>query len=109
MPRRQLIYEEDCRLCAASAQWIAARAGGDLEAVPFGDPQVPPELDADRSRAHLVEEGHVLHGGAAMTGALRAAGYGWIAKMFDLPGVAVVRDTGYAAFSRFHRRRRHED
>lgn len=93
-------------MCAASARWIAARAEGDLETVPFGDPRVPPELNADRGRAHLVGAGRVLHGGAAITGALRAGGYGWTARVLDAPGVSVARDAGYAIFARLHRRRR---
>lgn len=93
-------------MCDASARWIARRARGRIEVTPFGDTRVPPEVDADRSRAHLVEEGRVLHGGAAITGALRASGYGWLAKALDLPGVAVARDAGYATIARLHRWRR---
>lgn len=104
MSRPWLIYEKDCGLCGASARWVARRAGDDLDVVAFEDPRVPAALRADRRRAHWVEGGEVRHGGAAITGALRLVGWGWLAVVLDLPVVSRLRDGGYFLVARVHRR-----
>ncbi|MGE0134780.1 MAG: DCC1-like thiol-disulfide oxidoreductase family protein [Dehalococcoidia bacterium] len=104
-PDAQLVYEEDCAFCTSAARWIAARAAGSVETVPFGDPRVPSPLDADRSRVHWVSEEDVLHGGAAMTRALRRVRGGCVVRVLDLPGLARLRDAGYTLVARAHRRR----
>ena len=104
MARGRLIYEEECRLCAASARWAAARAPEAIEIVPFGDERVPAALDADRSQVHYLEGDEVWHGGAAVTRVLRSGRAGRLASMLDLPVVWRLRDAGYRVVARLHRR-----
>ncbi|MGE0229042.1 MAG: DCC1-like thiol-disulfide oxidoreductase family protein [Dehalococcoidia bacterium] len=104
-PDAQLVYEGDCALCRSAAHWIAAHAAGSIEIVPFGDSRVPSTLDADRSRVHWVNEDGVLHGGAAMTQALRRIRGGRLARVLDLPLLTWVRDAGYRVVARTHRGR----
>ena len=95
MAQGQLIYDADCRLCAASARWAAHRAQGALELVPFGDARVPAAIDADRTQAHYIEGDTVRHGGAAVTRALQHTRARRLADVLDRAPLSSLRDRGY--------------
>jgi predicted DCC family thiol-disulfide oxidoreductase YuxK len=100
--RARLVYDSDCRFCTATARWVERHAPDSIQALPFDDPAVPSALAADRRHAHLIEGASVLHGGAAVTGALRHVRGGRAATILDRPGARWIRDVVYRAVARRH-------
>jgi predicted DCC family thiol-disulfide oxidoreductase YuxK len=104
-PRPILVYDDGCRFCTATSFILQRWSRGRLQLLPFS--KVPGsgllvELDQAQieSTAHLVTtKGLEYHGGAAATRALRQLPLGGMFAVLDLPGVSLLRDTGYAFVS----------
>jgi len=100
-----LIYDAECAMCRASALWIMRRAlsSGRLEILPCRSgvrrerfPRVTE--DACLTAMQLVlPDGRVLSGADAVPELLRRIrGWGWVARLFALPGIRPVARRLYA-------------
>jgi predicted DCC family thiol-disulfide oxidoreductase YuxK len=91
-----LIYDGDCAMCRASALWIMRRAmsRGALEILPCRSSvraeRFPAITEAQCMSAMqlVLPDGRVLGGADAVPELLRRIrGWGWVAAVFDVPGV----------------------
>jgi len=102
--RAVLVYDGGCDFCCWAARWVEAHARTAVEIVSIEE--LPRERwltalseDQVRASAHwITPEGRELHGGAAMTSALRMTRGARIAALIDRWPWA--RELGYAAIAR---------
>jgi predicted DCC family thiol-disulfide oxidoreductase YuxK len=112
-PSVVLVYDADCPVCRAAADWVRcnAAAPGSFEFLPCRSAETrsrfPTIAEAACLRAmHLVlPDGAILAGGQALPEILRRTRrYRWAAVPFRLPGAGIVARLLYGAFAR----RRHK-
>jgi predicted DCC family thiol-disulfide oxidoreductase YuxK len=105
--RPVLIYDGDCRFCAAQASWLERLVNGAVRMQSFRDAGVIQRYPG-LTRAlceqgvQLVDaDGRVCSGAAAIAAALQLhamlAPVGWL---YDLPGIQQVADWGYRLVAR---------
>ncbi len=96
-------------MCRASAMWLMRRAlaGGALEILPCRSPVRQARFPGVSEEACLtamqlvVPDGRVLSGADAVPELLRRIpGWGWLARVFALPGVAPLARRVYAWIAR---------
>lgn len=100
------VYDGDCGFCTRMARSVAARARSELQLMPFTE--IPPgELltrlspQEIRASSHLITPGgREFHGGHSVTRVLRLLPGGWFVAPLDLPGLALLRELGYAGVAR---------
>ncbi|MBI4636750.1 MAG: DUF393 domain-containing protein [Candidatus Rokubacteria bacterium] len=100
-----LIYDGECAVCRASALWIMRRAlsGGALEILPCRSsvrrarfPQISDEACLTAMQL-VLPDGRVLSGADAVPEILRRVrGWGWLARVFALPGARPAARRLYA-------------
>jgi predicted DCC family thiol-disulfide oxidoreductase YuxK len=100
-----LIYDGDCAMCRASALWLMRRAlsSGELEILPCRSsvrraryPAIADEVCLTAMQL-VLPDGRVLSGADAVPELLRRIrGWGWVARLLDLPGVRPVARRVYA-------------
>ena len=97
-----VVYDEGCGFCRWCADLIVRRACRPVRAVgvselPVGEWLTALTADEIVASVHLIApNGHEYHGGHAVTQAARLLHGGRVASAFDLPGLAWLRDAGYA-------------
>ena len=105
MPPAVLIYDGDCGMCRASALWLMRRAlsSGNLEILPCrsGERQKRfPQVSEDSCLTAMqlvLPDARVLSGADAVPELLRRIrGWGWLARVFALPGVRPLSRRVYA-------------
>jgi predicted DCC family thiol-disulfide oxidoreductase YuxK len=105
-----VVYDRECGFCAASARLVQRLSRASIELVPLEDARPMGLLtalgdDEVAASAHFVTPAGVeYHGGEAVSHALRLLPAGAAFAILDAPGVARLRDAGYALVSR-HRGR----
>lgn len=99
--RPTVIYNGDCPVCAREIGVYRSRVGPDgrLRFVDLNDADLA-VLGLDREtaarRLHVLEDGHLLSGVEAFLALWRATpGFGWLARIFGLPGVRHVAGVVY--------------
>jgi predicted DCC family thiol-disulfide oxidoreductase YuxK len=104
-PRAVLVYDGDCAVCRASALWLMRRAlsRGLLEILPCRSAvrraRYPAITDAACMTAMqlVLPDGRVLAGADAVPELLRRIrGWGWLARLFALPGARPLARRVYA-------------
>jgi predicted DCC family thiol-disulfide oxidoreductase YuxK len=104
-----LIYDADCPVCRASADWVRqnAVAPGTFEYLPCRSAESRSRFPAITEAAclqamHLVlPEGTILAGELALPEILRRTRrYRWAAILFQLPGAGILSRLLYRAFAR---------
>ncbi|MBI2217865.1 MAG: DUF393 domain-containing protein [Candidatus Rokubacteria bacterium] len=103
--RAVLIYDGDCAMCRASALWLMRRAlsSGQLEILPCRSnvrraryPAITDEVCMTAMQL-VLPDGRVLSGADSVPELLRRIrGWGWVARLFDLPGVRPIARRVYA-------------
>ena len=99
-----LVYDGGCGFCRWAARWVEVRARAPLELVAFDE--VPRDRwltaladeELAASAHYLTPEGIEVHGGAAVTSALRLTGWARLAAVIDRWPWA--REVGYTALAR---------
>ncbi len=97
-----LVYDVDCLFCRRSAEFVRRRASVPVRLVQFSELDgwgVLTLLDTDqvaRSAHYVTPEGVEYHGGESITRSLRLVPFGAAAALFDLWGLALVREIVYA-------------
>ncbi len=99
-----LVYDGGCAFCRWAARWVEVRAHVPLELVAFDE--VPrtrwlaalTDEELAASAHYLTAEGIEVHGGAAVTSALRLTAWAPVAVTLDRWPWA--RELGYAALAR---------
>jgi predicted DCC family thiol-disulfide oxidoreductase YuxK len=108
-----LIFDADCPVCRASADWIRRNAG-----VHEAFELLPCRADETRARFPSIEEsaclramhlvlpdGKILAGEQALPEILRRTRrYRWAAPLFRLPGAGILSRLLYRAFARLRHR-----
>lgn len=104
-----LIYDGECAMCRASALWLMRRAlsAGRLEILPCRSearlerfPQVAEEACLTAMQL-VLPDGRVRAGADAVPELLRRIrGWGWLAGVFDLPGIRPLARRVYAWVAR---------
>jgi predicted DCC family thiol-disulfide oxidoreductase YuxK len=106
-----LIYDGDCAMCRASALWLMRRALGggarDVEILPCRSadrrarfPQVD-EAACLAAMQLVLPDGRVLSGADAVPELLRRIPrWRWLARLFELPGMAPLARRVYAWVAR---------
>lgn len=103
-----LLYDRECPFCRHEVEWLQRRdrAGG-LRVVDIAAPDFDPSrYGLDRERVHarlhgLTGDGAVVEGMAAVRGAWRAVGLGWILAPTGWPGLRWLFDGLYLLFARW--------
>ncbi len=97
-----MVYDDACRFCRLSAGFVRGRASVPVRLVPFSELDgwavltlLDPEQVA-RSAHYVTPEGVEYHGGESITRSLRLVPFGAAAELFDLWGLALVREIVYA-------------
>jgi predicted DCC family thiol-disulfide oxidoreductase YuxK len=108
-----LIYDADCPVCRAAADWIRrnAVAPDTFEYLPCRSTETRSRFPAITEAAclqamHLVlPDGTILDGERALPGILRRTRrYRWATPLFRLPGAGILSRLLYRAFARLRHR-----
>ncbi len=97
-----VVYDDGCGFCRWCADAMVRHARRPLRSVgfselPVGDWLTALAADEIAAGVHLIApSGREYHGGQAVTQAARLLRGGRLAAAFDLPGLAWIRDAGYA-------------
>lgn len=103
-----LLYDSLCPICRREVDWLKRRdRNGRLATIDIAAPgfdPVPLGLSAERvvARLHGIEaNGTVVEGMAAMRGAWRAVGLGWLIAPTGWPLLRYLFDGMYLVFARY--------
>jgi predicted DCC family thiol-disulfide oxidoreductase YuxK len=103
-----LLYDSLCPICRREVDWLKRRdRNGRLATIDIAAPGFDPAplgLSAERvvARLHGIEaNGRVVEGMAAMRGAWRAVGLGWLIAPTGWPLVRYLFDGMYLVFARY--------
>ena len=97
-----LVFDDGCRLCRRSAEFIRNKARTPVKLVPFselGRYRILAALDCAqvlRSSHFITPDGREYHGGESITRALRLVRFGAAAGLLDVWGLALVRELLYS-------------
>ena len=100
------VYDGDCGFCTRTARALAARARRKIRLVPFAEVPADEILGAltpeqIRASSHCITpDGREYHGGESVTRLLRLLPGGRLLAPFDLPGLSLLRELGYAVVAR---------
>ncbi len=107
-PSFTLLYDSECPFCRREVEWLRRRdRDGRLAVIDIAAPGFDPAplgLTHDRvhARLHGVDgDGDVVEGLAAMRGAWRAVGLGWVMAPTGWPVLRWFADLGYRQFARY--------
>jgi predicted DCC family thiol-disulfide oxidoreductase YuxK len=103
-----LLYDSLCPICRREVDWLKRRdRNGRLATIDIAAPGFDPAplgLTSERvvARLHGIEaDGRVVEGMAAMRGAWRAVGLGWLIAPTGWPLVRYLFDGMYLVFARY--------
>lgn len=101
-----VVYDGECRVCSALIRWLSSRLGDRLEALPYQRPGVPERFGLTLAQAEAAvwsveASGRRERGAAAINRVLAALGgpWVWLARLYAVPGLGWLEDTGYRWFS----------
>ena len=103
-----LIYDGACPVCLGAMRWVQRRAlPGEFEFLPCQSPERRARFPWMSEQACLealqliLSDGRVLAGAAALPEILRRLrGWRWLARLFELPGMAFLAPRLYAWVAR---------
>ena len=102
-----LLYDGDCPICSREARWLRRRTrNGRLAFDNIAEPSFDPaaygltRAEVDGALHAVRPDGRVLRGMAAVRGAYRAVGLGWLTAPTDWPVLRPLFDAAYRWFAR---------